>query len=165
MKEKVKLTSDEENSLVNPILHLTFMHVVSPFERAIADHKFQPFQYQTANRSIYISNTLLHELRQPFFKKLKLLFQQIEKEKYCVDIPIELREVFDDHEELNYLPKELKSKLSELGCCNLYSIMIKRRRHFEFEHKFSFSEMEILDTLFAKHNCKKLFDLHYHPGS
>lgn len=164
MKENVKLSKDEENTLVNPLLHTSLMHVISPFERAAADHGFQPFQYRMAQTSVYISNKILHQVRDMFFTKLRLFYLQQHKETQSVDIPLALREAFHDPAELLPLPENLQQTLQKAGCTTLYTIMVKGRRYFEKELNLNAKAIKAIEDLFAKHNCANLFHVHYHPG-
>lgn len=164
MKEKVKLTKDEENTLVNPLIHTVLMHVTSPFERAAADNKFQPFQYKIAQKSIYVSNAVLHEIREFYFRKLLLLADLKHEETLSPDVPLELREIFYDPDELLPLPEDLKEALHKVGCNNLFTIMEKRRRYFETELRLDVKAIKQIEGLFAKHNLSGLFHINYHPG-
>ncbi len=132
-------------------------HILSPMEKAALRRGFQPFYYNLNGIKIYVNG---HSSRRLLFivkHKVCLLTFTVEKERKSIDIPLHLREVFDDPAEILGLPAQTRNRLCAIECYSMYTVMQLGRNFFETWAGFGKRSLSALDALFAKHEVTHLF--------
>lgn len=132
-------------------------HILSPLEQTALRHHYQPFTYNFNGQRIYISRRMCRHLVNITTQKAEVLLCAVAEHKATINIPLKLREVFDDPRVVFSLKPRLRNTLCRLECYTLLSIMQKGRSYFADEQAFSRNAMKTLDALFEKYNCTNLF--------
>lgn len=132
-------------------------HVLSPIEAAVMNGKSDPFFYKLEGMEIYLSRYTSSELLKTVKRKVELVVAAHRKDQLSINIPLKLRETFDDPKIILSLHPLLRNRLCKLECYSLFSIMQKGRNYFIEEQNFSKQNMKVLDSLFSKYKCGDLF--------
>lgn len=132
-------------------------HVLSPIEKTALRHSFQPFRYNLNGVKIYINGYNSRRLLYSIKDKLDQLNFILTKEQKSVNIPLHLREVFDDPAEILGLPAQVRNRLCAIECYTMYAAMQLGRNFFVNWPGFGKRSVAALDALFSKHNAQHLF--------
>lgn len=132
-------------------------YILSPLELAALRHSYKPFNYKIEGVFVYISGVACRQLLD--FTKTQVTFftNRMERENKSKDVPRKLREVFEDPAEILSLPVYTRNHLCRLECYSMFKIMVLGRQYFLDRKEFGKKSMQIIDDLFAKHSCSKLF--------
>lgn len=133
------------------------LYVLAPIEQQAIHHRYQPFMYKAPGFRLYISGEACKFLRETAEQKIRMLHSLIEKDKISKNIPLHLREVFDDPQIVLSLPPRLRNRLCTLECYCLFTIMQRGRSYFATKQNFSPGHLKTLDGLFANYHCGDLF--------
>jgi hypothetical protein len=131
--------------------------ILSPLEEKALQNLYKPFTFRVNGLTIYISDRACKRLLKSTETKVLLLNDLVYKEKICKDIPLKHREAFEDPKIILSLPPRLRNELCRLECYCLLTVMVRGRKYFSEEQKFSSNAMKILDGLFARYQCGSLF--------
>lgn len=132
-------------------------HVLSPIERAAFRRSFQPFRYNLNGVKIYISGANCSRLLHLLNTKISIINSVVDKERLSLDIPLHLREVFDDPRQILSLPAPARNRLCAIECYTLFAVMQLGRKFFLNWPGFGRRSMAALDALFASHQATHLF--------
>jgi len=132
-------------------------HVLSPIEKAAFRRSFQPFRYNLNGAKIYISGRNSRHLLHLLNSKLRFINSIVDKERQSIEIPLHLREVFDDPAQVLGLPAPARNRLCAIECYTLFTAMQLGRKFFLNWRGFGRRSMAALDALFASHNAAHLF--------
>jgi len=159
MKAKTLNTSKEDNfySEISKKDRQYLKHILSPLEFAALRNSYKPFNYKIEDVFVYISGFACRQLLD--FTKTQVTFftNQMERENKSKDIPPKLREPFEDPAEILSLPPYTRNHLCRLECYSMFKIMILGRQYFLDHKAFGKKSIQIIDGLFEKHGCSKLF--------
>lgn len=131
-------------------------HVLSPVEQAALRHSFQPFRYTLNGAKIYISAANSRQLLHGIMLKIEQLTFIVTKEQSSRQIPLRLREVFDDPAVVLSITPIVRNRLCRLECYTLFSIMQRGKTYF-IEKGLGKQAMQTLEALFSKHEVSHLF--------
>jgi len=158
MKRIVEQSEKEAlSALTSAKAQALLKYVLSPVEKTALRRSFRPFQFNLNGTKIYISG---RSSRRPLFilkDKLDLLIFIATKERKSGDIPLYLREVFDDPAEILDLPAQTRNRLCAIECYTMYSVIQLGRSFFINWRGFGKKSLAELDALFAKHDSENLF--------
>ncbi|MGZ4061407.1 MAG: hypothetical protein ACXVP0_00480 [Bacteroidia bacterium] len=132
-------------------------HVLSPIEKAALRRGFQPFRYNLNGVKVYINGYNSRRLLYRIKDKLDQLNFIVNKERNSANIPLHLREVFDDPSEILGLPTHVRNRLCTIECYSMYAVIKLGRDFFKNWPGFDKRSLAALDALFAKHNSENLF--------
>lgn len=132
-------------------------YILSPLEQAALRHNYQPFNYKFEGGFIYISGFACKQLLDITKTQVSFFTSRMERENKSKDIPRKLREVFEDPAEILSLPAYTRNHLCRLECYSMFKIMLLGRQYFLDRKEFGKKSMQIVNDLFAKHGCSKLF--------
>lgn len=132
-------------------------HLLSPIEKAAFRRGFRPFRYNLNGVKIYINRFQCRQLLFIIKDKLELVTFIVRKERDSANIPLHLREVFDDPAEILGLPAQTRNRLCAIECYTMYATMQLGRDFFKTWPGFGRKSLAALDMLFAKHDCTHLF--------
>lgn len=132
-------------------------HVLSPIEKAGFRRSFQPFRYNLNGVKIYISGANSRRLLHFLNTKISFINAVVDKERQSIDIPLHLREVFDDPRQILSLPAPARNRLCAIECYTMFTAMQLGRSFFLNWPGFGRRSMAALDALFASHNATHLF--------
>jgi hypothetical protein len=131
--------------------------VLSPLEERALRNLYKPFTFRVNGLTVYVSDRDCKRLLKTTETKVLLLNDLVYKEKICKGIPLKFREAFEDPRIILSLQPRLRNQLCRLECYCLLTIMVRGRKYFVEEQKFSSNAMKILDGLFADYQCGSLF--------
>lgn len=131
-------------------------HLLSPLEQAAMRHKYQPFVYNLNGARIYISARVCRQLLHVASQRAELIHRAVVEQHAAKNVPLKLREVFDDPRIILSLHPSIRNRLCKLECYTLLTIMQRGRAYFIEQH-FGKRAMQTLDHLFEKYKCNRLF--------
>ena len=88
--------------------------------------------------------------------KIQLVTDLAEKERLTLHIPYKLRETLDDPAIVLSLNPVLRNRLCRIEMYTLFKISQKGRAYLK-QKKFTDSELQKIDAVFAKYKCSHLF--------
>jgi hypothetical protein len=157
MKNKLNQAEKDALAAVNSkSTQAILRHVLSPLEQAALRHSFRPFRYNLKGAKIYISGGNSRQLLHGIMHKIEQLTFIITKEQSSRQIPLRLREVFDDPAIVLSITPIVRNQLCRLECYTLFSIMQRGKTYF-IEKGLGKQAMQTLEALFAKHEVLHLF--------
>lgn len=158
MKRIVESTEKDALAAVNSESAQEILyHVLSPLEKAALQRSFKPFRYNLNGVRVYINSYNSRRLLYNIKDKLDQLIFVTEKERKSQNIPLYLREVFDDPAQILGLPAQVRNRLCAIECYSMYAVMQRGRKFFIEWAGFGTRSLATLDALFTKHNCTQLF--------
>lgn len=144
-------------SQISPQERSLIKHVLSPLELSALRHNYQPFNYKCEGNFIYLSGPACRQLLTRAKAQLSFFTNRLQVERESKGVPRKLREVFEDPAEILSLPAYMRNCLCRLECYTMFKVMILGRQYFLNRKEFGKKSMQVLDGLFERHGCSKLF--------
>lgn len=132
-------------------------YILSPLELSALRHNYKPFNFRFEGQFIFMSTFACKQLLELTRSQISFFTNRVQRESKSENIPRKLRDVFEDPAEILSLPAYTRNCLCRLGCFSMFKIMILGRQYFLNRKEFGKKSMQIIDDLFVKHGCSKLF--------
>lgn len=132
-------------------------YILSPLELSALRHNYKPFNFRFEGQFIFMSTFACKQLLDMTRSQVSFFTNRVQREGKSDKIPRKLRDAFEDPGEILSLPAYTRNCLCRLECYSMFKIMILGRQYFLDRKEFGKKSMKVLDGLFEKHGCSKLF--------